>query len=363
MDVWAFLAWLFQQIDKVLLWFGNGFWSLYTAAASAYNWAKDFAQNAYNQAVIYVIIAENYLQTVISAAKQYAVNFATDLYHEAINFANWVYDHARTLIQQAQDYAVSVATGLYNAAVKLINNGLAALETWAKDFIKAAVKVVQDLFSPLLALAPVVKSVLQLVDPKIIPQLLSLAQAFYSQIVLFFSDPLGFIFGVMWGNFVQFLCFALGYGLGSVDAQLPPIPVWGKKAAGGPVDTNPIPPIAGGSLVRPVTPLYISGYIFGPGHYGDDFGIVDGQEIHAAHAGTVVYAGWDSSGYGNRIDIDSVPYWTRYGHNKQILVSVGQQVKAGQVISDGNSTGNSSGPHLHFELKINGAYVDPLLYL
>ena len=179
----------------------------------------------------------------------------------------------------------------------------------------------------------------------------------------FFSDPVGFILGLIWSRFQQYLCYALGYGLGSVEATLPPIPAWGKAGANGvPGEPLPIPP-GTSQLTRPVSPLYVSGYTFGVGHYGTDFGISDGQEIRAAHAGEITFADFDTAGYGIRIDISGNPYWSRYGHNKQLLVRVGDQVSAGQVISYGDSTGNSTGPHLHFELKLNGSYVDPVMYL
>jgi murein DD-endopeptidase MepM/ murein hydrolase activator NlpD len=363
MDFWAFLNWIWQQIDKVLLWFGGAFWTLYIGAANAWNWAKSEALAAYYRAVDYISGIINKVYSFINWVKDYANGFATGLYHDAINFANWVYNQASAAIQSAKNYVLAEATRLYYAAVKIINEAIASVRAWVNDFIKASVKVVQDLFSPLLALKPVMNWLLQLTDPKVQPQLITLAQKFYGQIVTFFDDPLGFILGVMWGQFTTFLCFVLGYGLGSVEAQLPPIPIWGKRFSGGPVNPGPVSPVPGGQLVRPVSPMYISGYVFGVGHYGVDFGIIDGQDILASHSGVVNYAGWDSNGYGNRVDIEGSPYWTRYGHNKDVLVSVGQAVKAGQVIAAGNSTGNSTGSHLHFELKLNGSYVDPVLYL
>lgn len=94
-------------------------------------------------------------------------------------------------------------------------------------------------------------------------------------------------------------------------------------------------------------------------HAGEDIPAGYGAEILAAASGTVVTAGW-VSGYGNYTVIDhGGGMMTAYGHQSSIAVSVGQTVTQGQVIGYVGSTGNSTGPHLHFEVYINGATVDP----
>ena len=94
-------------------------------------------------------------------------------------------------------------------------------------------------------------------------------------------------------------------------------------------------------------------------HAGEDIPAGYGAEILAAASGTVVTAGW-VSGYGNYTVIDhGGGMMTAYGHQSQILVSVGQTVTQGDLIGYVGSTGNSTGPHLHFEVYINGSTVDP----
>jgi murein DD-endopeptidase MepM/ murein hydrolase activator NlpD len=98
-------------------------------------------------------------------------------------------------------------------------------------------------------------------------------------------------------------------------------------------------------------------------HEGLDLGAGYGSPIHAAAAGVVVHAGW-LGGYGNLVVIDhGGGLSTAYGHQSQIAVSYGQHVGQGQVIGYVGSTGHSTGPHLHFEVRINGEAVDPLGYL
>ena len=88
-----------------------------------------------------------------------------------------------------------------------------------------------------------------------------------------------------------------------------------------------------------------------------------GTPIAAAAAGTVIYAGW-LGGYGNLTVIDhGGGLATAYGHQSSIAVSVGEQVAQGQTIGNVGSTGHSTGPHLHFEVRVNGQAVDPLGYL
>lgn len=100
-------------------------------------------------------------------------------------------------------------------------------------------------------------------------------------------------------------------------------------------------------------------------HTGVDLAAPQGTDIHAAEGGVVIVAEW-WSGYGNTVIIDHGDnVWTLYGHirNGGIKVEKGQQVKRGEKIAEVGSTGNSTGPHCHFEVRINGNPVDPMPYL
>jgi murein DD-endopeptidase MepM/ murein hydrolase activator NlpD len=129
----------------------------------------------------------------------------------------------------------------------------------------------------------------------------------------------------------------------------------------GPVDSTP----SGAGLVWPVAGPITSGFgpRWGSFHYGLDIGAGYGTPIHAAAAGTVIYSGW-YDGFGNFVVIDhGGALSTTYGHQSQIVVGVGEHVAQGQVIGYVGSTGFSTGPHLDFEVRINGQPVDPLGYL
>jgi murein DD-endopeptidase MepM/ murein hydrolase activator NlpD len=98
-------------------------------------------------------------------------------------------------------------------------------------------------------------------------------------------------------------------------------------------------------------------------HTGLDFRSSTGDPVRATANGTVESAGW-SGGYGKMVEIDhGNGFATRYGHMSEIEVKVGQQIKIGQIIGRVGSTGRSTGPHLHYETRIDGDAVDPQKFL
>ncbi len=133
-----------------------------------------------------------------------------------------------------------------------------------------------------------------------------------------------------------------------------------QARSSGPTQT---PSTAG--LVWPVQGPITSpfGWRWGRMHEGIDIGVGTGTPIHAAAAGTVIYCGWES-GYGNLVVLDhGGNLATAYGHQSSIAVACGQHVDQGQVIGYVGCTGHCTGPHLHFEVRVDGNPVDPLGYL
>jgi murein DD-endopeptidase MepM/ murein hydrolase activator NlpD len=118
-------------------------------------------------------------------------------------------------------------------------------------------------------------------------------------------------------------------------------------------------------FIWPVQGVLTSGFgwRWGRMHEGIDLAVGVGTPVVAAASGTVIVAGW-LGGYGNLVVIDhGNGISTAYGHNTSVTVGVGQSVAQGQLISYSGSTGHSTGPHVHFEVRINGTPVDPLGYL
>jgi murein DD-endopeptidase MepM/ murein hydrolase activator NlpD len=112
-----------------------------------------------------------------------------------------------------------------------------------------------------------------------------------------------------------------------------------------------------GMRTNPVTGKFVL-------HAGIDIAASSGMTVAAAATGRVIIAGWDDGGYGNMVVIDHGGHMsTLYGHMSQIFVGAGQDVERGQAIGAVGSTGHSTGPHLHFEVRVNGNPVDPMSYL
>lgn len=135
-----------------------------------------------------------------------------------------------------------------------------------------------------------------------------------------------------------------------LDNELLTIPV--RKPVTGPIDiSSPF-----GIRIDPF--LHVAGM-----HTGMDFRGAMGEPIHATAAGTVTVASW-SGGYGKMVEINhGHGLATRYGHLSEIDVVVGQPVRAGQVVGRLGSTGRSTGPHMHYETRVNGEPVNPEKFL
>ena len=115
-----------------------------------------------------------------------------------------------------------------------------------------------------------------------------------------------------------------------------------------------------GTFIWPAPKHWISGNNYAAWHPGIDIAARLGDPIYASDSGVVIYAGWNTWGYGNLVVIDHGNGWqTWYAHNSEIYVTCGENVIQGTVISAAGSTGNSTGPHLHFETRFNGTIPNP----
>ncbi len=141
--------------------------------------------------------------------------------------------------------------------------------------------------------------------------------------------------------------------------------------------TKEKPKDTGGTSVTPsasgmfMNPLNGAGYVsshygtrWGTFHRGIDIAAPAGTPIYAAASGTVTYSGYNSGGFGNLVMIDhGNGYQTYYAHNSKNFVKVGQKVTKGQNIASVGSTGNSTGNHIHFEIRKNGNPINPYSYI
>jgi len=119
-------------------------------------------------------------------------------------------------------------------------------------------------------------------------------------------------------------------------------------------------PVGSTAFEWPSANHYLSGYDFTSYHEGIDIAANTGDPVWASDNGTVVYAGWNDTGYGNMVMIDhNNGYATLYGHLSAIYVQCGAFVFQSTPIGAAGATGNTTGPHLHFEVRLNGGFINP----
>jgi murein DD-endopeptidase MepM/ murein hydrolase activator NlpD len=119
-----------------------------------------------------------------------------------------------------------------------------------------------------------------------------------------------------------------------------------------------------GAFIWPTVNHTISGNDYWSGHLAIDIGAPTGESVKAADSGVIVFAGWATGGYGYTVAIDhGNGYQTLYAHLSSVSSYCGQSVTRGQRIASAGSTGNSTGPHLHFEVRYQGGFVNPWFVL
>ncbi len=151
----------------------------------------------------------------------------------------------------------------------------------------------------------------------------------------------------------------------SLQAQSAELGARIRSAQSSSIEPAPTSAVSAAGFVWPVHGVLTSGFgwRWGRMHEGIDLAVASGTPVVAAAAGTVIVAGW-LGGYGNLVVVDhGNGISTAYGHNTSVTVGFGQSVAQGQLVAYSGNTGHSTGPHVHFEVRINGSPVDPLGYL
>jgi murein DD-endopeptidase MepM/ murein hydrolase activator NlpD len=356
----SLLAWLWDRAGRVYNVIDWIYGRIVDAAWNALTWAINEGTKAYNRAVTYVIGRVDYvfdvawdwilwLQGVVDGWVRAARSYALDLYYTALvvieNAKNYVKSYASNLVDDVR----SLATDLYYAALITIEN--------AKNWVLSEVRM---MIAPIFGNTDLLSGLLQFFGLPSVFDLLNMLYSFQGSLIAFFQNPLGFVYGVIRGTFITFLSYAIGYALGTVQADLPYWPSWGTDDVV--IEWPPDQPPDTGGLAAPLTHIRVSGYTFNnpAGHMGIDLGPTSPFVVYAMHTGVVSIARWVSGGYANCIVISGNPWWTRYAHLASFNVSEGMTVRAGQPIAIGDSTGNSTGNHLHLEIKYNGSFIDPI---
>lgn len=136
--------------------------------------------------------------------------------------------------------------------------------------------------------------------------------------------------------------------------------IYGGGACSGPFEGL----YGGGGFIWPTVGHTLSGNDYWSGHLAIDIGLSIGEPVFASDSGVVVFAGWATGGYGNVVVVDhGTGYQTLYAHLSGVTTGCGQSVVQGQTIGLGGNTGNSTGAHLHFEVRFQGGFVNPWFVL
>ena len=156
-------------------------------------------------------------------------------------------------------------------------------------------------------------------------------------------------------DFQQWIIPTISRGAAGVSAG-----IYGDGACSGPFEGL----YGGGGFIWPTAGHVLSGNDYWSGHLAIDIGLVIGEPIYASDSGVVVFSGWSTGGYGYVVVIDhGTGYQTLYAHLSGVAAGCGQSVVQGQTIGYGGNTGNSTGAHLHFEVRYQGGFVSPWFVL
>jgi len=372
------LTWLVNQVNSLR----DRISSLWNAA---WNWAVSKAQDAYNRAVAWASSQVSRIRSLAWSLYYQVRDYATSLrnslasnilywYNRAVgaaqalvkgarDLARVLYDRAKAFVITTRDHIVAG----WNKTVNWIKDRLVQLwkdtvvfGTIMFDRAVAAAKAIADGSAGIIN-ALIKQGKVELEEFKVRTGLADPLQS--SLLLQFLQNPGNFILAYVWKMFFEFLEWSLALAMGSVNVELPPLPSWFGEGSGSVIPAGTGPPPGSSGLAPPLKRTWVSGYKFRQGHPGIDLWLLTGTPVYAMHEGIIEVAKWSTIGYGFYVQIRGDEWWSLYAHLETLNVVAGQVVSARDTIGLGNSTGNSTGPHLHLEIKHRGTYIDPITVL
>jgi hypothetical protein len=363
--MFGLLSWLWDRASRVYEFFGTLYSRIKDAAVNAYNWARTAASDAYKWSRDYLLprisdaleAAKLFVWSKYWDALEWIENVRLTAYEWLLEAKQWATDKARAFLKDALAYAEGVKALLILRLYDLQGH----LETW-----------VRGLFGPLQTEVGALSTLDQRVTPLIsvlegsnLGKIADFLQNGYAFVSSLLDSPLAVLWSIVEPKLSDLGSYYLGYALGAVNRTLAPPPNLLGGFIGGDGGGGLGPPPGAGRLAPPLDGLYVSGYTFWnpPGHEGIDFGLKRGQTVYAAHSGVVEIARDVGDGYAGCVTIRGGDWWTRYAHLMGFYVREGDHVVAREPIAQGDSTGNSTGDHLHFAVRFKGQYIDPVRVL
>jgi hypothetical protein len=222
----AFLSWIYSQAVKVYDWFGAGYYALRNAASSAWEWAVSQAAVAYNAARNYAYQLMLGLDVGIGLFKDYLLSQLRDvrdgLLEDVRGLFEWVeyklgslQDLIQSVVNTSMEGFWNVVDDVRNFATLSIDNAVGYLQTWVDGLVGWVLNIRRSLFD-----------LVSLFNPSRIQEFLILLDQWKRTALVFFDDPLGFIFDVMQEKFLSFLDYVLGWALGTTIYDLPSGKSW-----------------------------------------------------------------------------------------------------------------------------------------
>jgi len=323
-----------NAINTVKLWFST---SIYNLDREIKRWANDLFITA-------VAVAEYVKWEINDAVARVNIGLhrlAEKVYTEITNWAGVIFATYNWVAEQFKWWWNDVVAHIN---IK-IHQTLEKVYTIARD-------LANEIFD--VKIEDVIKDIVDFVD-KLRPMI--------DSILLFFRNPLKAIRDLIMNVLVTWICSGLAHEIDPSISLYGSLTGPGGGSGGG--EIGGVSPGQTGELAWPLDYLIISGNTFGvpPGHVGIDFHLPKGKKIYAMHDGTISVPNEMPAGYGVYCSVSGGKWRTLYGHNERIIVPNGEKVKRGQQIAIGDTTGRSTGDHLHLEIIYNGQYIDPITVL
>ena len=354
------LSWLLARYQELSSVTDRYFRPIIDAARFSYFWAVDKGRDAITRSWIYTTAV-----TAIESARRRAG------LQQIMDAASNLFGFAQQKIQLQKNYFDRLIT---NNVISLKNKIISGLSTAKVEVFKFVTNPINWIRNN----SGKIGNALRFISTKVIPavaivynllprianndreSIWTVLERQKNTLVWILENPADFFITIAQTYLLVILEWLGAYALGTVEATLPVFPKLSELQPDFPGKPPTIKPDGIGKISAPVEPKYISGNIFSTAHPGLDLGLITGQPVYAVHSGTVTFAGTSPAGFGIYVVLAGNGIWSRYFHLSQIKVSSGQRVASGQVVGSGGSTGFSTGPHLHLEIKIHNVYVDPL---
>lgn len=222
----SFLSWIYAQAAKIYDWFGSGYNTFRNAAANAWNWAVTKSNEALNAAKQYAYQLFQLVGNVAGLTVDWVLRQIQNVRNGLLEDIAGLFDWAEYQIELMRGYAQTIVNNVINGVYAYITS----VSDWLQSIIQSGMDWVVDWvsngFGWALSIRDRLLQILSVINIDTLQLLINFAHSWLQTIILFFQNPLGFIFDVIQEKFVSFLCYVLAWSLGTTKYDLPSAPPW-----------------------------------------------------------------------------------------------------------------------------------------